>query len=55
MIQHIWFDFSETIAALEKDILPAQAVGMKTGIVWSTSPKADYSFLRFEEILQKVP
>ncbi len=39
---------------VEKDILPAQAVGMKTGIVWSTSPKADYSFLRFEEILQLV-
>ena len=33
------------------DILPANEVGMKTCLVWSTSPEADYSFENFGDIL----
>jgi FMN phosphatase YigB (HAD superfamily) len=36
---------------INKDILPAKAVGMRTCLLWAKSDKADYSFEKFEEIL----
>jgi len=33
------------------DVLPAKEVGMKTGLVWDKSEKADYSFEKIEDIL----
>lgn len=36
---------------VEKDVLPAKKVGVKTGIMWKQSDKADYSFNTFESIL----
>lgn len=35
----------------QKDIIPAKSVGLKTGIIWNTSDKADYKFRNFQEIL----
>lgn len=40
--------------SVEKEILPAKNVGMMTGIVWSESPEADFSFKNFEEIFDVV-
>ena len=37
---------------LEKDIRPAKKVGMKAGLVWGSSPEADYAFESFEDILK---
>ena len=37
---------------MKKDILPAKKVGMKTGILWTASADAGYSFLHFEEIIE---
>jgi FMN phosphatase YigB (HAD superfamily) len=37
---------------IEKDILPAKAVGLKTGIIWKKAAEADYSFKNFEDILE---
>lgn len=37
---------------VEKDILPAKQVGLKAGLVWSSSPEADYSFEKFADILK---
>lgn len=34
-----------------KDIRPAKAVGLQTGLMWSQSNEADYSFDRFEDVL----
>ena len=34
-----------------KDILPAKKVGLKAGLIWSSSPEADYNFKNFSEIL----
>lgn len=34
-----------------KDIRPAKSLGIKTCLVWSTSPEADWSCEKFEEIL----
>jgi HAD superfamily hydrolase (TIGR01549 family) len=36
---------------IDADIKPAKAVGMKTCLVWSESPEADYSALNFRELL----
>ena len=36
---------------LNKDILPAKKVGLKTGLMWDISTEADYNFKNFEEIL----
>ena len=40
--------------SVEKEILPAKKVGMKTGLLWSASAEADYCFKNFEEILEIV-
>lgn len=37
--------------SLIKDIRPAKQVGLQTGLIWSASPEADYSFNKFEDIL----
>lgn len=37
-----------------KDILPAKKVGLQTGIIWSQSSEATYSFSSFKEILDLV-
>jgi putative hydrolase of the HAD superfamily len=39
---------------VEKEIRPAKSVGLKTGIMWTVSPEADYSFAHFKEILPLV-
>lgn len=39
---------------VEKDIRPAKKAGIQTGLMWSNSPEADYSFERFEDILTLV-
>jgi len=39
---------------ISKDILPAKEVGIKTGLIWSESDKADYCFNSFDEILKFV-
>lgn len=36
---------------VKADIRPAKKVGMQTGLVWSKSDEADYSFEKFEDIL----
>jgi putative hydrolase of the HAD superfamily len=36
---------------VDVDVKPAKKVGMKTCLVWSKSPEADYSFEKFEDIL----
>lgn len=36
---------------IEKDILPAKKVGLKTGLMWLSSSEADYSFQHFSDIL----
>jgi len=38
-----------------KDLRPAKATGLQTGLVWSESPEADYSFKNFEDILTLAP
>ena len=40
--------------SIKKEIIPAKTVGMLTGLVWSESPEADYSFKNFEEIFELV-
>ncbi len=40
---------------LAKDLAPAKEVGMQTGLMWSESPEADYSFKKFEDILTLFP
>ncbi|MFA5954175.1 MAG: HAD family hydrolase [Patescibacteria group bacterium] len=39
---------------VSKDILPAKQLGISTGILWSTSHDADYSFETFADILDFV-
>jgi HAD superfamily hydrolase (TIGR01549 family) len=34
-----------------KDVRPAKTVGIQTGLLWSQSPEADYSFTDFQSIL----
>jgi FMN phosphatase YigB (HAD superfamily) len=36
---------------VEKDVLPAQSLGIKTGLMWAESNQADYCFRKFEDIL----
>lgn len=35
---------------VEKDVLPAKAVGVKAGLIFSSSDKADYNFNSFKDI-----
>jgi FMN phosphatase YigB (HAD superfamily) len=37
---------------VKKDILPAKAVGLRTGIIYRRSDEADYSFDSFEDVLK---
>ena len=37
--------------SIGKDVKPAKAVGMKTCLIWSESPEADYSITKFEDLL----
>ena len=37
---------------LGKDIRPAKKVGLRAGLMWAKSPEADYSFEKFEDILE---
>lgn len=37
-----------------KDIIPAKKVGLRAGIIWNTSDKADYIFSSFQDILDLV-
>jgi len=37
--------------SIEKDIRPAKQVGIKTCLVWEKSTEADYSIMKFEELL----
>lgn len=39
---------------VDVDIKPAKAVGMKTALVFSESPEADYSFVNFADILSVI-
>lgn len=39
---------------LGKDVIPAKKVGIKTVMMWKEEPQADYSFMRFEELLGVV-
>lgn len=39
---------------VEKELVPAKTVGMQTGLVWSESKEADYSFPKFEDILRII-
>lgn len=39
---------------LYKDVRPAKQVGIKAGIIWSSSGEADYSFKNFEGVLDLV-
>lgn len=39
---------------VKADILPAKQLNLQTALVWSESPEADYSLLRFEELLLVV-
>jgi FMN phosphatase YigB (HAD superfamily) len=41
--------------SLEKDIRPAKQVGLKTGLIWSQSNEADYSFKKFDDVLSLFP
>jgi HAD superfamily hydrolase (TIGR01549 family) len=36
----------------QKDIIPANSVGLKTGIIWNSSKVADYNFTNFKDILE---
>lgn len=40
--------------SVEKDIIPAKKAGIKTGLVFESSPEADYSFKGFKEIYEFV-
>lgn len=40
--------------SLGKDIKPAKAVGLKTCLIWEKSAEADYSILKFDELLKFV-
>ena len=40
--------------SLEKEIRPAKSLGIITGLIWGTSPEADYCFNSFKEILGVV-
>ncbi len=40
--------------SIGKDIKPAKSVGMKTCLVWSESPEADYSVTKFEDLLEII-
>ncbi|MEK7190362.1 MAG: HAD family hydrolase [Patescibacteria group bacterium] len=37
--------------SVEKEIIPVKKVGMIAGLMWSSSPEADYNFKNFSEIL----
>lgn len=37
-----------------KDVIPAKKVGIKSGLMWKKSDKADYSFEKFEDILKII-
>jgi len=39
---------------IEKDILPARKTGITTGLIWSKSELADFSFEQFGDILKAV-
>jgi HAD superfamily hydrolase (TIGR01549 family) len=38
---------------VKKDLLPARALGIRTGLLWSVSDEADYCFRDFQDILEK--
>jgi len=38
---------------VHKDLLPAKGLGIKTGLLWQTSPEADYCFSDFSDILKR--
>ncbi|MEK9160770.1 MAG: HAD family hydrolase [Patescibacteria group bacterium] len=40
--------------SVEKEMIPAKSVGLQTGIMWTSSPEADYSFGGFQELLEVV-
>lgn len=40
--------------SIEKEIVPAKSLGIITGLIWGTSPEADYCFHSFKEILEVV-
>ena len=40
--------------SVEKEMLPAKSVGLQTGLMWASSPDADYSFSSFQELLEVV-
>lgn len=39
---------------VKKDILPAKKAGLLTGIIWSRSTEADFSFDSFEDVVELV-
>ena len=39
---------------VHKDLLPAKALGIKTGLLWKESEEADYCFKDFQAILDLV-
>lgn len=39
---------------VEKDLVPAKAVRITTGLLWKESDKADYCFANFKEILEAL-
>lgn len=40
--------------SLDKEIRPAHSLGIQTGLIWSSSPEANYCFGGFQEILELV-
>lgn len=38
---------------VHKDLLPAKALGIRTGLLWGMSDEADYCFADFQDILNK--
>ena len=39
---------------IEKDVRPSKSLGITTGLIWTTSDEADYSFQNFSEVLELV-
>ncbi|MEK7093495.1 MAG: HAD family hydrolase [Patescibacteria group bacterium] len=38
---------------VQKDLVPAKSLGIKTGLLWSISEEADYCFTDFQDILKR--
>jgi HAD superfamily hydrolase (TIGR01549 family) len=38
--------------SIDKEMIPAKKVGLQTGLMWSSSEQADYSFLNFSDLLK---